>query len=147
MSLKEKWQELPSNARLGIMVGGIFVSVIALAAVVQSTRGPTREIAGQPIGANKPANFRVPTARETGVDDLAAKLESIGADSITNDKGETYYLIRVRTEKSSLSHRDGTLPIIPGMVAEVDVITGAKTVMGYLTKPLVRMRQTAMRER
>ena len=70
MSLKEKWQELPSNARLGIMVGGIFVSVIALAAVVQSTRGPTREIAGQPIGANKPANFRVPTARETGVDDL-----------------------------------------------------------------------------
>lgn len=78
---------------------------------------------------------------------LAAKLESIGADSITNDKGETYYLIRVRTEKSSLSHRDGTLPIIPGMVAEVDVITGAKTVMGYLTKPLVRMRQTAMRER
>lgn len=78
---------------------------------------------------------------------LAAKLEHIGADSITTEKGETYYLIRVRTEKAHLVHAGGTLPIIPGMVADVDVITGSKSVMGYLTKPLVRMRQTAMRER
>lgn len=78
---------------------------------------------------------------------LPAKLENIGADSIVNDKGETYYMIRVRTEKNSLSHGGGTLPIIPGMVAEVDVITGSKTVMGYLTKPLVRMRQSALQER
>jgi len=78
---------------------------------------------------------------------LAAKLENIGADSITTEKGETYYLIRVRTEKASLTAGDHTLPIIPGMVAEVDVITGAKTVMGYLTKPLMRLRQVAMRER
>lgn len=78
---------------------------------------------------------------------LAAKLEHIGADSISTDKGETYYLIRVRTNKAQLTHGGGSLPIIPGMVAEVDVITGSKTVMGYLTKPLVRMRQTALRER
>lgn len=78
---------------------------------------------------------------------LSARLEHIGADSISTDKGETYYLIRVRTEKAHLSHGAGTLPIIPGMVAEVDVITGSKTVMGYLTKPLVRMRETALRER
>lgn len=78
---------------------------------------------------------------------LAAKLEHIGADSISTDKGETYYLIRVRTDKAQLTHGASTLPIIPGMVAEVDVITGSKTVMGYLTKPLVRIRQTALRER
>lgn len=78
---------------------------------------------------------------------LAAKLEHIGADSISTDKGETYYLIRVRTNTAQLTHGSGSLPIIPGMVAEVDVITGSKTVMGYLTKPLVRMRQTALRER
>ena len=78
---------------------------------------------------------------------LPAKLEHIGADSISTDKGETYYLIRVRTDKVHLSHGGGTLPIIPGMVADVDVITGSKTVMGYLMKPLVRMRQTALRER
>ncbi len=78
---------------------------------------------------------------------LSAKLENIGADSISTDKGETYYIIRVRTDKANLSHRGSALPIIPGMVAEVDVITGSKTVMGYLTKPLVRLRQVAMRER
>ncbi len=78
---------------------------------------------------------------------LAAKLEHIGADSISTDKGETYYLIRVRTDKAHLSHGGGTLPIIPGMVADVDVITGSKTVMGYVMKPLVRIRQTALRER
>ena len=78
---------------------------------------------------------------------LGARLEQIGADSITTDKGETYYLIRVRTEKSHLEYRGQTLPIIPGMVADVDVVTGAKTVLTYLTKPIVRMRDVAMRER
>ena len=78
---------------------------------------------------------------------LAARLEHIGADSISTEKGETYYLIRVRTDKSQLTHGNVSLPIIPGMVAEVDIITGSKTVLGYLAKPLVRMRQTALRER
>jgi membrane fusion protein, adhesin transport system len=53
----------------------------------------------------------------------------------------------VRTERSSLQHGQETLPIIPGMVADVDVITGSKTVLAYLTKPLTRMRQNALRER
>jgi membrane fusion protein, adhesin transport system len=78
---------------------------------------------------------------------LKATLEQIGADSITTDKGETYYLVRVRTEKSSLQHGQDTLPIIPGMVADVDVITGSKTVLAYMTKPLTRLRQNALRER
>ena len=78
---------------------------------------------------------------------LSARLEQIGADSITTDKGETYYLIRVRTEKSHLEYRGQVLPIIPGMVADVDVVTGAKTVLTYITKPIVRMRDMALRER
>jgi membrane fusion protein, adhesin transport system len=78
---------------------------------------------------------------------LKATLEQIGADSVTTEKGETYYLVRVRTERSSLQHGQETLPIIPGMVADVDVITGSKTVLAYLTKPLTRMRQNALRER
>ncbi|MEZ5851986.1 MAG: HlyD family type I secretion periplasmic adaptor subunit [Hyphomicrobiaceae bacterium] len=78
---------------------------------------------------------------------LSAKLEHIGADSISTEKGETYYLIRVRTEKAQLTHRGHNLPIIPGMVAEVEVITGSKTVMNYMTKPLLRMRHAALTER
>lgn len=78
---------------------------------------------------------------------LSAKLEHIGADSISTDKGETYHLIRVRTDKAQLTHLGHKLPIIPGMVAEVEVITGSKTVMQYLTKPLLRMRNLALTER
>ncbi len=52
---------------------------------------------------------------------LEAKLEHIGADSITDERGNTFFLVRVRTTKSSLG---ANLPIIPGMVAEVDIVTG-----------------------
>lgn len=78
---------------------------------------------------------------------LKAKVEQIGADSVTTEKGEAYYVVRVRTEVAHLESRGERLPIIPGMVAEVDIITGSKTVLSYMTKPLTRMRQTALRER
>ncbi|MEM1370716.1 MAG: HlyD family type I secretion periplasmic adaptor subunit [Pseudomonadota bacterium] len=78
---------------------------------------------------------------------LDGSLVHIGADSITDDQGQTYYLIRVRTKSSRLRHGDDNLPVIPGMVAQVDVLTGSKTVLSYLTKPLTRMRQDALRER
>lgn len=78
---------------------------------------------------------------------LKGQVEHIGADSVTTDKGESYYLVRVRTDVAHLVADGRRHPIIPGMVAEVDVITGSKSVLGYLTKPFTRMRTTALRER
>ncbi len=78
---------------------------------------------------------------------LEGEVEHIGADSITDDKGETYYLINVRTTHRTLAHKGDELPIIPGMVADVDIRTGEKTVLGYLMKPLTRIQQSALRER
>ena len=78
---------------------------------------------------------------------LKARVEQIGADSIATDKGEIYYLIRIRTDNAFLKYGTETLPIIPGMVADVDIITGKKTVLAYLAKPLTRMRHGALRER
>jgi adhesin transport system membrane fusion protein len=79
---------------------------------------------------------------------LTATLEQISADTITNEEGESFYQIRVRTKRSFLLAKDGkTLPIIPGMVAEVDVLTGKKTVLDYLLKPILKARQKALRER
>jgi adhesin transport system membrane fusion protein len=75
---------------------------------------------------------------------LEAKLEHIGADSITDEKGNTCFLVRVRTKKSSLG---ANLPIIPGMVAEVDIITGQKSILSYLLKPVLRAKQAALTER
>lgn len=78
---------------------------------------------------------------------LEAELELISADSITDEKGNSYYLVRVRTKKNFLESRNGQLPIIPGMVATVDIVTGKKTILSYLLKPVLRAREMALRER
>jgi adhesin transport system membrane fusion protein len=79
---------------------------------------------------------------------LKAKLEQISADTITDeDKKTTYYLIRLRTDSSHLGTDDKPLLIIPGMVATVDILTGKKTIMSYLLKPIMKARSEALRER
>ncbi|RAI66162.1 HlyD family type I secretion periplasmic adaptor subunit [Pseudomonas fluorescens] len=79
---------------------------------------------------------------------LKAKLEQIGADTITDeDKKTTYYVIKLRTDRSHLGTDEKPLLIIPGMVASVDIITGKKTVLSYLLKPIIRARAEALHER
>lgn len=75
---------------------------------------------------------------------LEAVLDQIGADTVTDEKGNAFYVVRVRTLKSSLGK---DLPIIPGMVAEVDIMTGKKTVLAYLMKPVLRAKAHALTER
>ena len=76
---------------------------------------------------------------------LEGTLEHIAADTVTDDKGNSFYIVRVRTSKSGFS--DANLPIIPGMVAEVDILTGKKSVLSYLLKPVLRASQVALTER
>jgi adhesin transport system membrane fusion protein len=78
---------------------------------------------------------------------LKAKLETISADTIVDDNGKSFYQIRVRTDQNYLTLGDEKLPIIAGMIATVDVQTGKKSVLDYLLKPLLRGRQSALRER
>lgn len=78
---------------------------------------------------------------------LKGELVDISADTIANDKGETFYRVRIRTPETHLIHRGEKLAIIPGMVASVDILTGKKTVMEYLMKPLIKTVDSAMRER
>ncbi|APC16627.1 hemolysin secretion protein D [Pseudomonas frederiksbergensis] len=79
---------------------------------------------------------------------LKAKLEQIGADTITDeDKKTTYYVIKLRTERSHLGTDEKPLLIIPGMVASVDIITGKKTILSYLLKPIIKARAEALHER
>ncbi len=77
---------------------------------------------------------------------LTAKLEHISADSITNEKGEPFFLIRLRTDKNYLGDIKH-LPIIPGMITTVDILTGRKTILDFLMKPLNKIRERAFRER
>jgi adhesin transport system membrane fusion protein len=75
---------------------------------------------------------------------LDAKVENISPDSVVDERGNAYYLVRVRTVQAGFSEH---LPIIPGMTAEVDVLTGRKSVLSYLLKPVLKVQQRAMSER
>ncbi len=76
---------------------------------------------------------------------LDGTLEHIGADSVMDEKGNAFYTVRVRTSKPGFG--DANLPIIPGMVAEVDILTGKKSVLAYLIKPVLRAKSVALTER
>ena len=76
---------------------------------------------------------------------LDATLEHIGADTITDDKGNAFYIVRVRTTQSTIG--EARMPIIPGMVAEVDILTGKRSLLSYLMKPVLRAKANALTER
>ena len=78
---------------------------------------------------------------------LKATLESISADTIKDDQGESFYRVYLRTETSSLVHQNTELPIIPGMTATVEILTGEKSVLDYILKPILKARDRALRER
>ncbi|MDR3298490.1 MAG: HlyD family type I secretion periplasmic adaptor subunit [Candidatus Accumulibacter sp.] len=75
---------------------------------------------------------------------LEGELEHIGADTVVDEKGNAFYTVRVRTTLPQLGNN---LPIIPGMVAEVDIVTGEKSILSYLLKPVLRAKTRAFTER
>lgn len=76
---------------------------------------------------------------------LDANLELISADSVVDEKGNAFFLVRVRTLSTTIGAQK--LPIIPGMVAEIDILTGKKSVLSYLLKPILRAQSRALTER
>lgn len=78
---------------------------------------------------------------------LEGSVENISADAILNEQDQYVYIIKVRTQENSLPTDDGGLPILPGMVAEVDILNGKKSIMRYLINPVLKLRDNAFRER
>lgn len=79
---------------------------------------------------------------------LRGTVERISADTLADpENGEAYYEIVVRTERNFLGTQDAPLAIIPGMIASVDILTGEKSVLDYILKPLTKARDEALRER
>ena len=75
---------------------------------------------------------------------LDARLLDISADTILDEEGQPYFRVRLTTNDTSLGEDK---PIIPGMTATVDIITGEKTVLQYLMKPILKARDNALSER
>ena len=78
---------------------------------------------------------------------LEGKIEYVSADSIVPQQGEPYYIAHVRTQSNALDYFGKKLSISPGMLASVDVITGKRSILYYLTKPINRARERALTER
>lgn len=78
---------------------------------------------------------------------LEGQVETISADAVTTEKGDSYYLVRIRTPKNSLGTPEKPLPIIPGMLASVHIRTGEKSILSYLMKPISKAKTEALRER
>jgi adhesin transport system membrane fusion protein len=92
----------------------------------------------------QPASVKLTAYDYTIYGTLDAIVENVAADSVVDEKGNAYYVVRVRTLRSSLGKG---LPIIPGMVAQVDIMTGKKTVLSYLLKPVLKAKSYAFTER
>ncbi|MBS9778933.1 MAG: HlyD family type I secretion periplasmic adaptor subunit [Campylobacteraceae bacterium] len=78
---------------------------------------------------------------------LEGKVINVGADTITDKKGNSYYLARIETEKNHLGTPEKPLPIRTGMVVSADILTGKKTILDYLLKPILKAKQNALSER
>jgi membrane fusion protein, adhesin transport system len=79
---------------------------------------------------------------------LEGEVERISADSVYDEQTrENFYLVTVKTLQNQLKSEKESLPIIPGMVASVDILTGKKSVLDYLLKPINKARAEALRER
>ena len=78
---------------------------------------------------------------------LVGKVVNISPDTVTDKKENTFYLIHIETDKNYLGSKEHPLNIIPGMTASVDIVTGQKTVMQYILKPILKSKQYVFSER
>ncbi|WP_051202008.1 HlyD family type I secretion periplasmic adaptor subunit [Ferrimonas senticii] len=94
-----------------------------------------------------PATVKISAYDFTRYGGLSGTVEHISADTISDEEGNPFYVVRIRTDSNRLGDGDKPLPIIPGMITSVDVLTGEKTILAYLLTPLLRAKESALRER
>lgn len=111
-------------------------------ALVLETKIQPKDIAF--IKLLQPATVKLTAYDYTIYGTLDAIVGNISPDSVVDEEGNAYYLVRVRTLRSNFGKE---LPIIPGMVAQVDIMTGKKTVLSYLLKPVLKAKSYAFTER
>jgi adhesin transport system membrane fusion protein len=99
------------------------------------------------VNEGQPTLVKVSTYDFARYGGLAGTVVSVAPDSTTDQNGTPYFRVIVQTDKTYLGEEKGKLPITPGMQATADIHTGSKTVMDYLIKPVLKLRDEAFRER
>jgi len=78
---------------------------------------------------------------------LKGKVVKISADTYSNKKVQDYYEVTIKTNRNYLIKNNKKLPIIPGMIVNVDILTGKKTILDYILKPILKTKQYAFTQR
>ncbi|MCF8495643.1 MAG: HlyD family type I secretion periplasmic adaptor subunit [Alphaproteobacteria bacterium] len=133
-------------------IGGVIEPAMRLVEIVPLddelkivARVSPREIAFIRPGQDVKVKITAYDAQKYG--SLHGKLVRIGANSVTDKEGNVTFEIEVRTDKNYMGNTENPLPITPGMVAEVEIITGKRSILDYLLKPVLRARDRALTER
>lgn len=133
-------------------VGGVVEPAMKLIEIVPVddelkiiARVPPEEVAF--LRPNLPAKVKITAYDPQKYGALEGALVRIGANSVRDNDGNVFFEIEVRTEKNYMGNENNPLAITPGMVAEVEIITGKRTILEYLLKPLLRARDRALTER
>ncbi len=100
------------------------------------------------IKVGDPANVKVTAFDFSIYGGLRGKVRQISADSVYDEnEKESFYLAQIETDRAYILHRNQKLAIMPGMICEVEIITGRKSVLTYLLKPITRGLSVALTEK
>ena len=77
---------------------------------------------------------------------LNGKVLTVGADSIQKDDGSRWFICEIAVPINGITSLGKTITILPGMVAQVDILNGERTIMNYLLEPVTKITEEAFRE-
>lgn len=78
---------------------------------------------------------------------VGAEVFFISPSTVLNEEGDPFYIVRLKTDKPYVGQENEKLPLITGMTVSVDILTGEKTVMDYILKPILKAKSRALTER
>lgn len=133
-------------------IGGVIEPAMRLVEIVplDDSLKVTAKVLPQDIAflyVGQPVKVKISSYDPQRFGSLEGELTRIGANSVNDKDGNIFFEIEVRTKKNYMGDEVKPLPITPGMVADVEVITGKRTILEYLAKPLLRARDRALTER
>ncbi len=92
---------------------------------------------------NHQIRFRVGA---NGIEQVKKECKAFHPDKDSKE-GKSYYRVLVKTDKNFLERKGKKLPIIPGMITSVDIITGKKSILDFILKPILKVKQESLHER
>jgi membrane fusion protein, adhesin transport system len=129
-----------------IKPGDLVAEVVSLDAdMIAEVRLAVKDIGHVHLGA--PANLKVANYDATGMDVATGRVMDISATTFETKEGQPYYRARIKLDHPFVGPVERNWKLLPGMVVEADIITGTKSLMRYMLKPVYRSLGSAMGER